>query len=493
MRISVKRILVCTGAVLLSGASITAFTFNTSGIKWPGASTELFIGMTGTSASGTPWRDALVRAAQEWTDKTPFTFSLNQSYLDPCIGYSANSTPDSFPEGNGDGLNGIDFYSTVCGNSYGDNVLAVTLVYTESNLLGSFDITEADMVFNTSTRFDIYDGPLSQSRGIDFGRVALHEMGHVIGMSHEQTSASIMRSTIGNLFTLQPDDIEGATILYTGYSNCPVTPLDFGRKSESLSVGDCNVKQLMGGGNDDSLVDAYEFQLEQATTISIDMHSSTLDSVLVLMDAKSKVLKIDSDSGASGCDARISQTLPAGTYAVLANTIAGGSNCGDTTGPYELTLSYSSTGLLERGRETSLQGSTSSAKFAGGVRVSNKTFYSNLVKASETFSANGRITIDPRHQGQSGFIVVAGILDTGEILLRNSIGQFITYDGQGEVTKARTKVLAAVENVDILLNTRAINLGINEIEVDFLIGYGLDSNPNELYFHSAPINLLVSP
>jgi hypothetical protein len=317
-------------------------------------------------------------------------------------------------------------------------------------------------------------------------------MGHVIGLSHEQGNASIMRSTIGNLFTLQPDDIEGATTLYTGYSNCPVTTIDFGRVSGALSGGDCSVQQLVGGGSDDSLVDTYEFTLAQTTSVTFGMSSSSLDSVLVLMDASSRVLDVDDDSGA-GCDARISKTLAAGTYAVLANTFAEGSECGDTVGPYQITMSYQSNDLIERGGKTSLQGSVSNAEFAGAVKAKNKSTYSNIVKPSEFFDVEGRITVDVQHQGQLGFIVVAGILDSGEILLRNSAGQFIPYDGQGGITKASTKVLTALESVSILGNTRASDMGLNDIEVNFLIGYGVNSKPNELYFHSAPINLVVTP
>jgi len=489
----IKRIAIGLSVLSFAGASMTAFTFNIAGIKWPSATTRIYIGMPGTSSSGTSWRDALSRAAQEWTDKTPFTFIVEQGYRNPCSGYSTSPAGGEFNRGDGDGLNGTDFSATVCGDAYGENVLAVALVYTESNLLGGFDITEADIVFNSSTRFDIYDGPLiDQSRGIDFGRVALHEMGHVIGLSHEQSSASIMRATIGNLFTLQADDIEGATTLYTGYPNCPVYPIDFGRVSGALSVGDCSVKQLMGGGSDDSLVDTYEFKLQQTTAISISMHSPSLDSVLVLMDSSSRVLEVDDDSG-TGCDAKITRTLPAGTYAVLANTFVGGSNCGATDGPYEITMSYQSSALISRGRETSLQGAVNNAKFAGAVKTRNKAFFSNIVKPSEIFDVMGQINVDTPHQGQVGFIVVAGILKTGEILLRNSAGQFVPYDEKGSIVKARTKVLSAIESVDILGNTRAADLGLNDIEVDFIIGYGVNSNPNELYFHSAPINLVVTP
>jgi len=490
---SLRRLAIGLSAVLLAGASVTAFTFNIAGIKWPGGSALLYIGMPGSSSSGTSWRDALARAAAQWTSQTPFEFIVNQGYRNPCSGYGATPSGGQFNSGNGDGQNGIDFSATVCGDAYGANTLAVTLIYTESNLLGGFDIVESDIVFNANTRFDIYDGPLvDQSRGIDFGRVALHEMGHVIGMSHEQGSASIMRSTIGNLFTLQPDDIEGATTLYTGYANCPVAAIDFGRVAGGLSEGDCSVKQLVGGGSDDSLVDTYEFTLAQPTSITIGMSSASLDSVLVLMDANSRVLDVDDDGGV-GCDAKITKTLAAGTYAVLANTFVDGSACGDTVGSYQLTMSYQSNILLERGQETSLLGSTSSAKFAGGVRARNKLSYSNVVKPSEFFDIEGRIAIDPKHQGQAGFIVVAGILADGQILLRNSAGEFNAYNGQGDISKAKTLVLSALERVDILRDTRASDLGLNDIEVNFLIGYGVNSNPNELYFHGAPINLVVTP
>lgn len=490
LRLNKKALLIA--ALGLSCA--TGYAFNISGTKWPGAETHLYIGMPGTAASGVRWSEALRRSALDWTANTPFTFTTIPSYLSPCKGYRANSTASGFPDGQGDGLNGADFTSTVCGNEYGTNVLAVTLVFTQSNQLGAFDIVEADVTFNVSSRFDIYDGPMSsQSRGTDFERVALHEFGHVIGMSHEASQSSIMRSTIGNLFTLQDDDIAGATTLYTGYKNCPFSDLGFGRQSGGLSSGDCTVQQLMGGGDDSSFVDAYQFTLAQATAVTIDMTSPSLDSVLVLMSGKSEVIEIDDDS-AGGCNSRVSRTLPAGDYAILANTFAGVSACGNTTGPYEITMSYQSSGLLGLPGNVSLLGGGADADFAGGVTVNNGQSYSNLVRSSQTVNVKGQITVDPAHRGRPGFIVVAALLDNGEILLRDSIGQLLPYDpASGVIPKFKSKQLSAVEAVDVLSNTVPAQLGLSNIEVEFLIGYGLDSNPNELYFHGAPINLLVSP
>ncbi len=472
----------------------TGLAANISGKKWPGAEMELYVGMPGTASSGTAWSTALRRAAQEWNDKTPFTFSINSQFRDPCTGYTKSAQANAFPEGEGDGRNGAGFATSVCGNAFGTNVLAVTLVYSANNTLGAEDITETDLVFNENERYDIYDGPLqAQSRVTDFGRVALHELGHAMGMGHEAQAVSIMRPTIGNLFTLQADDIEGATRLYTGYSNCPLTTLDFGRRSGALASGDCDVKTMQGGGDDDSFVDTYQFELAQTTQVTFTMRSTTLDSVLVLMDARSVVMGTDDNSG-SGCDARLTRTLAAGTYALLANTFSGGSSCGDTAGPYELTVSYASTALLGHGRVGSLLGGTTQALFSGGVTQTNGQSYSNLVSASKPMNVLGAITIDPAHRGLPGFLVVAGVLENGSILLRDSLGNFVPYNaGTDSLIRARTSLLAPREEITLLGNFTPASAGFVSGQVNFLIGYGLSSRPDELYFHSAPINVLIGP
>ncbi len=483
-------------AALLGVLSVTAYSFSVSGSKWPGGSTHLHVGISGLSASGKSWSDALRRAAQEWTDKTPFDFTLINAYRDPCQGYRASASATGFPSGTGDDFNGADFSSTVCGNEYGTSVLAVTLVYTESNQLGAFDITEADIVFNSNSRFDIYDGVFDTSRGTDFGRVALHELGHVIGMGHEQSASSIMRANIGNLFTLQPDDIAGATTLYQGFTRCPVSRLDFGRVTGSLATGDCTVQQLIGGGSDTSLTDVYQLDLAQSTKVTFNMNSSTLDSVLVLMNNKSEVIEIDDDGG-TACNSQIVRTLAAGTYAVLANTVTsttGESTCGKVNGPYQLTARYESADLIGLNRSTSLQGGSSTASFAGGVTTNGGASYSNRVTPTQRFDVRGRISIDPAHRGLPGFLVTAAILENNQVYVRTPVGEFVPLGSQtSPVPVTTSKILNATESVTILGQAVASQFGMNDASVRFLIGYGLNSHPNELYFHDEPINLLITP
>jgi predicted Zn-dependent protease len=483
-------------ALLLAMLSVTAYSFSINGSKWPGGATHLHVGIPGLAASGESWRNALRRAAQEWTDKTPFRFTVLDSYRDPCQGYRASGSGSGFPAGTGDDFNGADFSSTVCGNNYGTNVLAVALVYTESNQLGATDITEADIVFNSNSRFDIYDGPADGNRGTDFTRVALHELGHVIGMGHEQNATSIMRASIGNVFALQPDDIAGATTLYQGYTRCPVSRLDFGRVTGALAAGDCTVQQLLGGGSDNSQTDVYQFELAQSTRVTFNMNSATLDSVLVLMSNRSEVIEIDDDGG-EGCNSQIVRTLSAGTYAVLANTVTsatGQSSCGSTSGPYELTARYDSASLIGVRRNTSLQGGSSAATFAGGVTTNGGTSYSNRVTPTQRFDVQGRITVDAAHRGRQGFLVTAAILENNEVYVRNSVGEFVALGGRASPVPVTTsKILGTTESVTILAQAVASQFGITNASVRFLIGYGLSSNPNELYFHDEPINLLVTP
>lgn len=114
--------------------------------------------------------------------------------------------------------------------SFGDSVLAVTFV----NYSGG-QMQECDIVFNVNKwTFDSYYGLVGRPGAQDFHRIALHELGHVLGLDHPDQDhdnvkyiaprpppAAVMNSTETKFDVLQADDIAGAQALYGAPANAP--------------------------------------------------------------------------------------------------------------------------------------------------------------------------------------------------------------------------------------------------------------------------------
>ena len=120
------------------------------------------------------------------------------------------------PPTDGDGSISVTMSNKFYGQTFGNGTIAVTLVSPRGSTL-----FEADVIFNNAYQWDCYRGPLLWPNGpMDFRRVALHEFGHVVGIDHpdqanpKQIVAAIMNSTISDIDSLQPDDINGAQSIY---------------------------------------------------------------------------------------------------------------------------------------------------------------------------------------------------------------------------------------------------------------------------------------
>ncbi|MGI8889169.1 MAG: matrixin family metalloprotease, partial [Chthoniobacterales bacterium] len=124
----------------------------------------------------------------------------------------------------GDGVNSASFSSTVFGDSFGTDVLAVSYYRSQGTTL-----VEADILFNKSQPFDSYRTDLqfnSQGKCIcDIQRVFLHEMGHSLGLDHPddagQHVVAVMNSVVSNVSQLAADDISGIQFLYGTPSRTP--------------------------------------------------------------------------------------------------------------------------------------------------------------------------------------------------------------------------------------------------------------------------------
>src|SRR5690606_31245147 len=149
------------------------------------------------------WAEAYRPAMAVWNEKTVFQFYPNAEYRDPCAGYNGRGSSGAL-NGQGDLYNGAAFRADVCGSPFDSSALAVTFNRGLVNSLGNMHMLESDIIFNARHSWDIYDGPPRSV--IDFRRVALHELGHVIGLDHEPVGPAIMQPQVSTLSDLTQDD-----------------------------------------------------------------------------------------------------------------------------------------------------------------------------------------------------------------------------------------------------------------------------------------------
>ena len=176
--------------------------------------------------------NAFIEAAALWSNSSTFRFNIDTSSpVDPCE-QESNSQ-----------LNGATFSNTVCGTNFqSSSTLAVTRTFSS----GTNNI-RSGIIFNTAVTWDVYNGNLTSDQ--EFRRVAVHELGHALGLGHETRFPAIMAPTISNTIEQpQADDIGGVATLYDSDNdgigvfedNCPDTanPDQSNIDSNADSIGD---------------------------------------------------------------------------------------------------------------------------------------------------------------------------------------------------------------------------------------------------------------
>src|SRR5690349_2440200 len=123
MRLSHKQIMVLALSCI---AATGVLGFSMIGGKWSGTRTTFHVNIPGAAPNGTSWSSAFTNAMAQWSNQTPFKFDVDTTYIDPCAGYFRGTRGRGFPSGSGDAKNSAGFGSTVCGNDFGSNVLAIT-------------------------------------------------------------------------------------------------------------------------------------------------------------------------------------------------------------------------------------------------------------------------------------------------------------------------------------------------------------------------------
>jgi hypothetical protein len=200
---------------VFTASILTAHTFTTLA-GWPSGSTVPMYLMLGTAPS------TLLDGARSWDEVAASAVSIWDRQL---VSIDLISRIQGRTPAENDGFNDLFFADDVFGDAFGATSLATTNIWYRGETR-----IEGNIVFNRAKTWNSYRGPL-RSGVIDFRRVALHALGHTLGLSHPdlagQNVTSIMNSTAhdagGTVDDLQADDMAGARALY-GSAPQPATP-----------------------------------------------------------------------------------------------------------------------------------------------------------------------------------------------------------------------------------------------------------------------------
>ncbi|GAB5561852.1 MAG: hypothetical protein SynsKO_34990 [Synoicihabitans sp.] len=122
------------------------------------------------------------------------------------------------------GISEVAMDDSIGGLEFDSNTLAVTVSFRGGDLTNYRKFS--DIIFNSAWEWDSYRGPLREA--IDIRRVALHELGHVLGLDHPdeadpvQSVLAVMNSSVGDVDGLRQDDIDGGHYLYGPPDSPPV-------------------------------------------------------------------------------------------------------------------------------------------------------------------------------------------------------------------------------------------------------------------------------
>ncbi len=230
-----------------------------SGTGWPGDTATFH--SNGFRGSNSSFNSAFIEALNQWNGLSNFSFSSINAAADP-----QHCAPNS--------TRGWEFNSHFCGSSFGSSTIAVSIFWWNSF---TDELVDADIILNNAFTWDVHNG---SGPNIDSRRIATHELGHALGLAHDNTFAALMNTTYSqSIETPQTDDINGLRAIYGNPNPEVMTKGDMDGNGQDEVIIDFGKAGIWIRMNNSTWVKLHDLSPEIITTG--DMDGNGLDDVII--------------------------------------------------------------------------------------------------------------------------------------------------------------------------------------------------------------------